>query len=46
LRQYFEAFGEVKNVKINQNGFAFVCFKEREHARKAKDNAPSIPLNG
>ncbi|CDW81947.1 polyadenylate-binding cytoplasmic and nuclear [Stylonychia lemnae] len=46
LRQYFSAFGELRNLKINPNGYAYVCYKDREHARRAKEQAPQIPLNG
>lgn len=41
LKKLFKPFGEVKNLKMNPNGFAFVSFTDRESARIAKEQ-----LNG
>ena len=46
LKIHFEAYGEVKNAKITSNGTAYVCFFDRESARKAKDASTTTPFYG
>lgn len=42
----FSQFGEVKNVKINENSTTgFVCFSDREAARQARDNTNGTIIN-
>jgi RNA recognition motif-containing protein len=38
LETYFGEFGQLKSVKVeSEKGIAFVCFMERDCARKAKE---------
>ena len=46
LRSYFQEYGEISSIKLPGPGTAFVCFKERDAARSAKESAVNKPLNG
>lgn len=39
LKDYFQNFGIIKNIKMTQFGYAFVCYNDRESAKKAKEHA-------
>lgn len=46
LKLMFSQFGEVKNVKINENSSTgFVCFSDREAARQARDNTNGTAIH-
>lgn len=46
IRSHFSNFGVISSIRFNNNGSAFVCFNDRESARKAKENASFVPFFG